>query len=62
MGVQPLVSRQIGAAEAKEPSMSNHKSKHKRNPENYTKSGRVKRSVYEAELARLQEEFVNLQH
>ncbi len=34
----------------------------KKNPDNYTKSGRVKRSVYEAELARLQQEFVILQH
>ena len=30
--------------------------------ENYTKKGRLKRSFYEAELARLQEELVRLQH
>ncbi len=30
-------------------------------PELYTKSGRIKKSIYEAELARLQEEFVKLQ-
>jgi len=32
-----------------------------RDPERYTKGGRVKKSIYEAELARLQEEFVKLQ-
>ncbi|MDH3302286.1 MAG: polyphosphate kinase 2 [Acidimicrobiia bacterium] len=31
------------------------------NPEFYTTKGKVKKSVYEAELARLQEEFVKLQ-
>ena len=30
--------------------------------ENYTKNGRLKKSYYEAELARLQEELVKLQH
>ena len=32
-----------------------------KDPDRYTASGRVKKSVYEAELARLQEEFVKLQ-
>src|ERR1700750_753418 len=31
-------------------------------PKRYTKSGRVKRAVYEAEMARLQEQLVLLQH
>ncbi|MPZ54822.1 MAG: polyphosphate kinase 2, partial [Acidimicrobiia bacterium] len=33
-----------------------------RNPDHYNKKGRLKRSFYEGELARLQEELVSLQH
>jgi len=44
---------------SKEPRLvSNHA---KANPANYTKKGRLKKEIYEAELARLQEEFVKLQ-
>ena len=35
--------------------------KPERDPDLYTSSGRVKKKIYEAELARLQEEFVKLQ-